>query len=110
MKKTILGMALIVAVIGGLISLPRFAVGAEQVSFSLAVGQSVTVANYTLQFTGVAGGLPYYDLYRLGSLVAHLPSNPIPPNPSQYGYQNLFVETTAITTDGMKATGTINVM
>lgn len=99
------------AVIGCLIALTApGGVGAQQVSFSLAVGESVTIGNYTLQFRGVTGSLPSYDLYHLGSLVARLPSDPIPPNWSQYGYQNVFIETTAITPDGMKATGTITVM
>lgn len=83
---------------------------AEQVSFSLAVGQAVTVGNYTLQFRGVSGSHPSYDLYHLGALVARLPSTPISPNLSEYGYQNLFVETTGITADGMAVTGTITIM
>ena len=103
---SVAGKALIVAC---LLLLASGIASAEQVGFSLAVDQAVAVGNYALQFRGVVGGHPYYDLYHLGSLVARLPSNPIPPNPSPYGYQNVFVETTAITTDGLMATGTIKI-
>jgi hypothetical protein len=97
-------------IVGCLIFLSPHLASAEQVTFSLMAGQSVTVGDYTLQFRGVIGSQPSYDLYHRGLLVARLPSNPIPPNWSPYGYRNLFVDTTAITSDGMTATGTLTIM
>jgi hypothetical protein len=82
--------------------------GAQQVGFSLLVGESVTVGDYTLQFTGLIGSLPSYDLYYLGKLVVRFPSPVPPPNPHEYWYENVSVATTEVTPDGT-ATGLMTI-
>ncbi len=85
------------------------AIGAQQVNFSLAPSDSVTVGVYTLQYRGLTEQHPTYDLYVGGVLRAHFPSDPPPPNWSFYEYENVSIQTTAVTPDGMTATGTLRV-
>lgn len=85
------------------------AAGAQKVEFSLGASEWVTVGEYTLQYRGLTEQYPTYDLYSGGVLLAHFPSDPLPDNGDVYEYANVFIITTDVTPDGMRATGTITV-
>jgi hypothetical protein len=86
--------------------LHRPAIAAEA-QFSLAVGQSVTVGQYTLVFTGKVSALPAYDLYRGSVLVARFPLSGSVVNPAEYSYGNgnIGIATTALAPDGTRVSG-----
>ncbi len=113
-RSRFITVLLIAVLMGCLIAMTARTVEAEQVNFSLTSGESVPVGNYTLQFKGFTGSFPSYDLYYVrGSLLAHFPPDPLPPNWSVYVYENLSVYenvsivTTAVSPDGVVVTGTI---
>jgi hypothetical protein len=114
-RSGLINVLLLAVLMGGLIALTSGTVGAveaQKVNFSLIAGESVTVGDYTLQFRGLTGSFPAYDLYYLtlgGELLAHFPSDPPPPNWSEYVYENVSIVTTTVTPDGMAVTGTITV-
>ena len=82
---------------------------AQETQFSLAVGQWVTVGQYTLVFRGVAGNLPSYDLYIGSALAARFPSPALPSDQAVYAYGNVRIATTSVAFDGTAATGAITV-
>ena len=97
---------LITVLMGCLIATTARTVAAQQVNFSLAVGEEVTVGSYILKFEGLADRSPSYTLYALDrSVLANFVSDPAAP----YMYQDIYVITNGVTPDGMVATGTITV-
>lgn len=103
---------LVLALLGFfIVAAPHPSVRAEVARFSLAVGQSVTVGQYTLLFRGVTGGLPAYDLYFGSVFVARFPSPALPPNQAEYSYGNgnVGIATTGVAPDGTRVSGTITV-
>src|SRR5437867_9318335 len=86
-----------------IVASPPASVAAQEAQFSLAVGQAVTVGQYTLLFRGVTGKLPSYDLYIGSVLVTRFPSPP----PPTYTYANVSIVTTGVAPDGTAATGTM---
>jgi hypothetical protein len=86
--------------------LHRPAIAAEA-QFSLAVGQSVTVGQYKLVFTGVRSGRPAYELYLGSALVAQYPGPTPSLNPAEYSYGNggIAIVTSSVAPDGTQATG-----
>jgi hypothetical protein len=90
-----------------IIAAPPPLVNAQEAQFSLAVGQWVTVGQYTLVFRGVTGNLPSYELYIGSTLVAHFPNPFLPPSQTEYSYTNVRVVTTGIAPDGSAVTGII---
>jgi hypothetical protein len=110
MTRAILLAVSLVVVLGGWGAVNAIAQAPpQQVDFSLAPGQSVTLGSYTLQYQGLAGSYPSYDLYFGTTLIARFPSTPPPPNRSKYGYQNVSIVTSDIAPDGSTATGTLKV-
>lgn len=90
-----------------LVATPHTPAGADEAQFSLAVGQSVTVGQYTLVFRGISGRLPAYELYSGSVLLARYPSTASPPNPAEYAYGNgrVGIATTGLAPDGSTVTG-----
>lgn len=80
---------------------------AQQTTFTLAVGQSVTMGDYALQFKGFADRWPRYDLYYLGRLLASLPPLPLAATWNEYTHGNVSIVTTAVAADGTVVTGTL---
>lgn len=80
---------------------------AQDVGFSLATWQSVTVGTYTLQYTGLRAGWPSYELYAQGAFLAAFPPDPLPPTCCEYNYGNVSIITTGVAPDGSAATGTM---
>lgn len=88
--------------------------GAEEANFELAPLESVTLGVYILQYTGLSGSDPSYDLLSAGVLVAHFPSETSPgthldPGGDSivYTYEDVHILTTEIAPDGTTVTGTI---
>jgi hypothetical protein len=81
----------------------------QRVDFSLALGEAVTLGSYTLQYQGLAGRYPAYDLYDGTSLVAHFPPTPPSPNVNRYVYQNVSIMTSGVAGDGSIVTGTLTI-
>ena len=101
---------LVLAMLGFfIVATPHPSVRAEETHFSLAVGQWVTVGQYTLVFRGITGNLPSYDLYVRSVLVARFPSSPLLPDQARYAYGSVSIATTGLTEDGTAANGTITV-
>ena len=100
---------LILAFIALIVATPQPSVGAQETQFSLAVGESVTVGQYTLFFRGMTGSLPAYDLYLGSVLVARFPSTTSPLNPAEYVYGNgrVGIVTTGVAPDSSAVSGTI---
>jgi len=82
---------------------------AQQAGFNLATWQSITVANYTVRYTGLANGWPSYHLYYQGAMLAQFPPNPLPPTCCEYTYQNVSILTTSVASDGTTVAGTLSV-
>lgn len=78
---------LVVTLLGlSILATPHHSVQADQAQFALAVGQSVTVGQYTLLFRGMSGTLPAYDLYLGSALLARYPSPTSHPYQTEYSY------------------------
>ena len=90
-----------------IVATPPPSVRAQQASFSLAVGQSVTVGQYTLLFRGLLASLPSYDLLAGSVVVARFPSPVLPPSGAEYTYANVSIVTTGVAADGTAATGSM---
>lgn len=90
-----------------IVATPQPSARAQEASFSLAVGQWVTVGQYTLLFRGVVANLPSYDLYAGSVLVARFPSPALFPSGAEYPYANVSVVTTGMAADGTAATGSM---
>jgi hypothetical protein len=84
---------------------------AAETQFSLAVGQAVSLGEYTLVFRGLSGTVPVYDLYVGSVLAARLPSTMPPRNPAEYGYRNgsISIATTGAAPDGTAVSGILTV-
>ena len=83
-------------------------VEAQEARFSLAVGQSVRVSQYTLVFSGLTRNLPSYDLDVGSDLVAHFPPSVfLPPSGPDYAYANVRIVTIAMSSDGTAVTGIV---
>jgi len=80
-------------------------VDAEEIAFSLGIGQAVTVGEYIVVFAGATGTLPHYNVYRGSALVAHLPVDS--GGPPKYAYANVDIRTTGLAAGGTAATGII---
>ena len=105
-RSGLITVLLIVVLMGCLIAMTARTVEAQQVNFSLAVGEVVTVGNYILKFEGLSESFPSYTIYALdGSVLTYFFSNPAMP----YMYQDISVITSSVTADGMVATGSITV-
>jgi hypothetical protein len=102
-------VVVIMFVIGCLILSVAAIARAEQASFSLARGQSITVGGYILRYTGLTNGWPSYQLAGGGALFAVFPSNPLPATCCEYTYGSVSVVTTGVAPDGTAVTGTITV-
>ena len=106
MRRTIFSAILFAAGISCLIA--TLAVGGEQLNFSLAVGQGVRVADYTVTFQGVIGGVPAYNLLGRGGMLARFPLDPAT-SPAPYTYGNLSITTNTVSPDGKQAIGTVKI-
>ena len=83
---------------------------AADAQFALAVGQSVTVGQYTLVFRGVIQRQPTYGLYVGSVLTARFPSSTPSPNPAdRYASGTVGVVTRTVAPDGSAVTGTLTV-
>ena len=81
---------------------------AQEAAFSLVPGQWITLGSYAVQYHGLAGAFPAYDLYYGNALIARFPPTPRPPNTSAYGYQNVSIFTLSVAPDG-SVTGVLRV-
>lgn len=99
----------LIVVLGCAIALVTYALAAQQVNFTLARDQWVTLGSYSVQFRGFTGRFPSYDLYVGASLLAQFPSNPRSPNLVRYVYQNVSIVTTGASPDGSAVTGSLRV-
>lgn len=90
---------------------PHSPAAAAEIRFSLAPGQSVTLGQYTLVFTGVAEGRAAYDLYVGATLAARFPSPTSSPHRAEYWFGNgaIHIATSGMAPDGATATGTFTV-
>ena len=102
-------LVFLIVMLGCAVALVTYAPAAQQVNFTLAQGQWVTLGSYSVQFRGFSGKFPSYDLYVGTSLLAQFPSNPPSPNMGRYGYQNVSIVTTGATPDGSAVTGSLRV-
>ncbi len=109
MTRISLITVLLIVVLGCWTAVTTQALAAQQVNFSLALGQWVTLGSYAMQFKGFIGSFPSYDLYFGTSLLAQFPSNPPSPNAGKYVYQNVSIATTGASSDGSVETGTLTV-
>jgi hypothetical protein len=80
---------------------------AEEVQFSLSVGQSVAVGRYVVIFRGVVGTQPSYDVYTGSTLVTRFPNPFLRSTGGDYSYSDVRVRTTSIALDGSAVTGII---
>lgn len=98
---------LVLATSALIISAPHTSMSAQETPFTLGLGQSVTIGEYTLVFRGMTGSLPAYDLYSGSVLLARYPVTASPPNPAEYGYGNgrIGIATTGVAPDGSAVTG-----
>lgn len=110
MRKRSVTVTLHIAVLlACLFTITTDVVGAQQVNFSLVPSQSIALGGYTLQFTGLTGKFPSYNLYSGGVLKAHFPSEPMPLNGSKYVYANVVILTTSVSPGGTNATGVLSI-
>lgn len=106
MTRTALGVLVLILILGfGATQTAAQSPAVQQVDFALAPGQAVVLGEYTLQYQGMAGVFPAYDLYFGASLVARFPSTPPPPNVSRYVYENVVIQTSGVAPEGSIATG-----
>ena len=100
---------LVLTVLGFLVvATARHSVEAQETRFSLTVGQSMRINQYTLVFRGVTRNLPSYDLYVGSDLVAHFPPSVfLPPSGPDYAYANVRIVTIAMSSDGTAVTGIV---